>query len=283
MDESHPDVTPRTVPIVLICYVCAMRTPIFQIDAFSDEKFAGNPAAVMPLDAFPDDTLMQAIARENNLAETAFVVSNGSGWNLRWFTPGAEVPLCGHATLATAWVVSERLAPGTSEMVFHTKSGQLHVRRTGDRFVMNFPRRNAQPFNAPEELVAALGAVPQVTLRDELNVMAVFENPSTVRGLKPDLRAIARLTRGTIVTAPGDRGYDCVSRYFAPAQGVDEDPVTGSAHCALAPYWCERLGKKEIRAYQASPRGGALTCRWLGERVELEGSCAFYMEGTAEI
>ncbi|MBV8654501.1 MAG: PhzF family phenazine biosynthesis protein, partial [Candidatus Eremiobacteraeota bacterium] len=171
-----------------------MRTPIFQIDAFSDEKFAGNPAAVMPLDAFPNDSLMQAIARENNLAETAFVVRNGSGWNLRWFTPGAEVPLCGHATLATAWVVSERLAPGTSEMVFHTKSGQLHVRRTGDRFVMNFPRRNAQPFNAPEELVAALGAVPQVTLRDELNVMAVFENPSTVRGLKPDLRAIARLT-----------------------------------------------------------------------------------------
>jgi PhzF family phenazine biosynthesis protein len=260
-----------------------MRTSIYQIDAFAAEKFGGNPAAVMPLDAFPDDVTMQAIARENNLAETAFVVRNGDGWNLRWFTPGTEVPLCGHATLATAWVVSERLEPGRTEMAFHKKSGRLDVRRQGNRFVMNFPCRNAKAIEPLADLQAALGARPAEVLKDEYNFLAVFESAATVRSLEPDMKAIARLAPGVIVTAPGDGGYDCVSRYFAPAKGIPEDPVTGAAHCTLAPYWCQRLGKAEIRAYQASPRGGELVCRWKGDRVELEGSCIFYMEGTAEI
>lgn len=260
-----------------------MRTPIYQIDAFATERFGGNPAAVMPLDAFLDDATLQAIARENNLAETAFVVRNGSGWNLRWFTPGTEVPLCGHATLATAWVVSERLDPGSTEMVFHTKSGHLDVRRCGDRFVMNFPQRNPKPIDPPPALEAALGHKPVEVRKDEHNILAIFASAATVRELDPDFKAIARLAPGVIVTAPGDAGYDCVSRYFAPAKGIDEDPVTGGAHCALTPYWCARLGKNEIRAYQASPRGGELTCRRIGDRVELEGSCVFYMEGTAEI
>jgi PhzF family phenazine biosynthesis protein len=260
-----------------------MRTPIYQIDAFTSRRFSGNPAAVMPLETFPDDSLLQAVARENNLAETAFLVRNGEDWNLRWFTPGNEVPLCGHATLASAWVVTERLEPGRTQMAFHTLSGPLHVRRNGERFVMDFPARPVRP--APSTgLEAALGARPVEVLSDGTNLIAVLNSAATVRNLTPDIAAIARLeTHGVIVTAAGDDGFDCVSRYFTPQQGIDEDPVTGSAHCALTPYWCERLRKSEIRAYQASERGGELLCRAKGDRVELEGSCAFYMEGACEI
>ena len=261
-----------------------MRTPLFQLDAFTNRRFAGNPAAVMPMTRFPDDAVMQAIAAENNLAETAFMVREGSDYRLRWFTPLTEVPLCGHATLASAAVVMERLEPGRASVVFHSKSGPLTVTRTSAGYVLNFPARLSEKAQGPPGLAQALGAESVEVFVNAFNYMAVFENASAVRALAPDMAAIARLDRpGVIVTAVGDGEYDCVSRYFAPAKGIPEDPVTGAAHCMLVPYWAARLGKTELRAYQASTRGGELTCRLVGERVELEGQCVFYLEGEAEV
>jgi PhzF family phenazine biosynthesis protein len=263
-----------------------MRVPIFQIDAFADRKFRGNPAAVMPLPDFLEDATLQAVAQENNLAETAFLVRDGSVWRLRWFTPKVEVPFCGHATLAGAWVVTNRLEPGCQSVAFHTSSGVLTVTRNEDRFLMDFPARKLKKVvSPPAKLEAALGARPVDVLHDGFNYLAVLDSAATVRGLSPDLKAIAALEGvvGAIVTAPGDGSYDCVSRYFAPAKGIDEDPVTGGAHCALTPLWSARLGKGELRAYQASARGGEIICRARGERVELEGACAFYMEGEADV
>ncbi len=262
------------------------RVPIFQVDAFTEHRFGGNPAAVMPLPRFFADEVLQAIAQQNNLAETAFLVRDGSAWRLRWFTPTVEVPFCGHATLASAWVVTERLDRGCQKVVFQTASGPLSVQRRGDRFLMDFPARQLTLVpSPPASLEAALGARPRQVIHDGFNYVAVLDCAATVRTLSPDLKAIARLEGavGVIATAVGDLGYDCVSRYFAPAKGIDEDPVTGGAHCALAPLWCARLGKTELRAYQASARGGEIVCRVRGERVELEGSCAFYLEGEAEI
>lgn len=234
---------------------------------------------------FPEDSILQAVAAENNLAETAFLARGGSDWRLRWFTPTVEVPLCGHATLASSWVVTERLDRGCKEVTFHTLSGALIVRRSGDRFMMDFPARTNTPVKAPPALEAALKARPTEVFHDGFNYVAILDSAATVRTLEPDLAAIKALEGvvGVIVTAPGDRGYDCVSRYFAPAKGIDEDPVTGGAHCALTPLWSARLGKPEIHAYQASSRGGEIRCRANGERVELEGACVPYMEGTAEI
>jgi len=261
-----------------------MRIAIFHVDAFTADKFAGNPAAVMPLPSFLDDSLLQAIARENNLSETAFLVPHGEDWRLRWFTPATEVPLCGHATLASAWVVTQRLDPGRQRVVFHTASGPLRVERAGERFVMDFPARHPAPVEVPPGLEAALGARPVEVLHDGFNYLALLDSADSVRRVTPDFRAISRLDAGgLVVTAPGDRGYDCVSRYFAPAKGIDEDPVTGGAHCALTPFWTGRLGKREIRAFQASARGGELVCRMRDDRVELEGECVFYMEGQAEV
>lgn len=260
-----------------------MRTALFQIDAFTTRRFAGNPAAVMPMAAFPSDAVMLAIAAENNLSETAFLVREGTGYRLRWFTPALEVPLCGHATLASAAVVMERLEPGRREVVFQTASGALTVVRRGAAYAMDFPSRPSQRVSAPEGLARALGAEPDQVWENAFNFMAVFEHAGTVRALAPDMPAVARIGRpGVIVTAPGDGAYDCVSRYFAPAKGIAEDPVTGAAHCMLAPYWAQRLGKTALHAHQASARGGELTCRLVGERVELEGSCVFYLEGQAE-
>lgn len=261
-----------------------MRAPIFQLDAFTTRRFAGNPAAVIPMDRFPADTTLQAVAAENNLAETAFLVAEGSDYRLRWFTPTAEVPLCGHATLACAAVVMERLEPRRSQVVFHSASGPLTVKRNGPAYVMNFPARVAKPVPTPPGLAEALGAVPIEVLADAFNYTALLASAQTVRALAPDLAAIARLDRGgMIVTAPGDGNHDFVSRYFAPAKGISEDPVTGGAHCMLAPYWAGRLNKTAFRAFQASRRGGEILCRLAGDRVELEGSCVFYLEGEVEI
>jgi PhzF family phenazine biosynthesis protein len=261
-----------------------MRTPIFQLDAFTSRRFAGNPAAVMLLECFPDDALLRAVAAENNLAETAFLVPERGDYRLRWFTPVLEVPLCGHATLASAAVVMERLEPGRRQVVFHTASGPLTVNRAGSGYVMDFPVRFSQPVPTPPGLAAALGVAPVEVYGNAFNYLALLESASVVRGIAPDMAAIARMDRpGVIVTAPGDRGHDFISRYFAPAKGVPEDPVTGAAHCMLAPYWAGRLGKSEFRAFQASQRGGEVICRLVGERVELEGSCVFYLEGKAEI
>lgn len=261
-----------------------MRAPIFQVDAFTARRFAGNPAAVMPMDRFPEDAVMQALAAENNLAETAFLVRDGEDYRIRWFTPVLEVPLCGHATLASAAVVMERLEPGRRRVVFHSVSGPLFVSRTDTGYVMDFPARFSHPVPTPPEIAEALGAVPLEVVADTFNYLARLDSAQIVRGLRPDFAAITRLDRsGLIVTAPGDGGYDFVSRYFAPAKGISEDPVTGGAHCALTPYWAQRLNRTAFRAFQASSRGGELICRLIGDRVELEGSCVFYLEGTAEI
>lgn len=262
-----------------------MLAPIYQIDAFTDRRFAGNPAAVVLFDAFPDDRSLQAIAAENNLAETAFLAPRGDDWALRWFTPTVEVPLCGHATLASAWVVLETLTPERASVTFLTRhSGKLEVSRTTRGFVMDFPANPPSPVQAPEGVAAMLGVAPQAVLATPRQYIAVLETAEQVRTLAPDLAAIARLDRrGVVVTAPGDDAYDCVSRYFAPRDGIPEDPVTGGVHCALAPYWSARLGKREIRAYQASARGGEITCRTKGPRVELEGQCVPYLRGTIEV
>jgi len=261
-----------------------MKAPIFQVDAFASKRFTGNPAAVLVLPEFPSDGVMQAIAAENNLAETAFLVPEGADYRLRWFTPALEVPLCGHATLGSAAVVMERLEPGRSEVIFHSASGPLTVRRSGDRYVMDFPARPSDSIVTPKGLADALGVDPVEVRSNVFNYMALLENADAVRNLAPDMTALIKVDRpGVIVTAAGDGGYDFISRYFAPFKGIPEDPVTGAAHCMLAPFWAARLGKHEFRAFQASKRGGEVVCRMVGDRVELEGSCVFYLEGEAEI
>ncbi|HTP56623.1 MAG TPA: PhzF family phenazine biosynthesis protein [Thermoplasmata archaeon] len=259
------------------------RGAIFQVDAFARERFRGNPAAVMPMERFPPDDVLQALAAENNLAETAFLVRDGGDYRLRWFTPTTEVPLCGHATLASAAVVLERLEPGRESVVFRTASGPLTVRRAGAGYAMDFPARPSERIATPPELAAALGADPVEVYDNEHNHLAVFASAHDVRALAPEFGAVARLDRpGVIVTAPGEPPYDFVSRYFAPAKGIPEDPVTGAAHCMLVPYWARRLGRSEFRAFQASRRGGEVVCRLRGDRVVLEGGAVFYLEGTAE-
>lgn len=254
--------------------------PIYQIDAFASGLFGGNPAAVVLFERYPDDEVLRNIAAENNLPETAFLVPEGEHYQVRWFTPTVEVPLCGHATLASAAVVMERLQPARREVLFQSLSGALTVRRSGSGYVLNFPARKPVPVALPAGLAAALGLDPVATLDDSFNFIAVLSDARSVRQLAPDLAAIALLERkGVVVTAPGDGAYDFVSRYFAPAKGIPEDPVTGGAHCALAPYWAARLNKHELRAFQASRRGGELMCRLSDGRVELEGTCVFYLEG----
>jgi PhzF family phenazine biosynthesis protein len=261
-----------------------MRTPIYQVDAFTSRRFAGNPAAVMPMKSFPADAAMLAIAAENNLSETAFLVPEGGNYRLRWFTPEIEVPLCGHATLASAAVVMERLEVGRNRVVFFSASAPLTVSRSGAGYVMDFPARPSQDVAAPSGLADALGAVPREVWVNSFNYMAVLENAHIVRQLAPEMAAIARMDRpGVIVTAPGDGIYDFISRYFAPAKGIPEDPVTGAAHCMLAPYWAKRLGKTKFRAFQASRRGGEIVCKLANDRIELEGTCVFYLEGEVEI
>jgi predicted PhzF superfamily epimerase YddE/YHI9 len=261
-----------------------VHTRIFQLDAFASRRFAGNPAAVIPLERFLDAALMQAVAEENNLAETAFIVRDGADYRIRWFTPTTEVPLCGHATLASAAVVMERLEPERREVTFHSASGPLIVSRAGTGYVMDFPARLSVPVSPPAGLAEAIGATPVEVVADAFNYLVRLENASRVRALSPSFPAIAALDRsGVIVTATGEDRYDFISRYFAPAKGIPEDPVTGGAHCALAPYWAARLGKTEFRAYQASRRGGELVCQLRGNRVALEGNCVFYLEGQAEL
>jgi PhzF family phenazine biosynthesis protein len=239
---------------------------------------------VMPLSSFLSDDLLQRIAAENNLSETAFLVPAGDDYRLRWFTPTTEVPLCGHATLASAALVMQRLEPERNVVVFHSVSGPLTVNRTETGYLMDFPARPSQPISTPEGLSEALGVEPLEVFDNEFNYLALVESESVLRALSPDMAAVARMNRpGVIVTAPADKDYDFVSRYFAPAKGIPEDPVTGAAHCMLAPYWANRLGKTVFRAFQASRRGGEVTCRLSDDRVELEGDCVFYLEGQVEI
>ena len=260
-----------------------MSLRLYQVDAFTDAVFAGNPAAVCPLDAWLPDRVMQAIAAENNLSETAFFVAQDDGFALRWFTPAVEVDLCGHATLASAFVIMTRLQPHLDRVVFRTRvSGDLIVERQGDRYTMDFPRWPADPMEPPDVLANALGASPG-TVYSGPDWMAIFDGEATVRAIRPDFAALAQLPcRGLIVTAPGD-DVDFVSRFFAPAAGIDEDPVTGSAHCMLAPYWGARLGKDALIARQVSRRGGEIHCRLAGDRVMLAGGAALYLEGEIHV
>jgi PhzF family phenazine biosynthesis protein len=262
-----------------------VRIPLWQVDAFTDRVFAGNPAAVCPLEAWlPDETLL-AIAAENNLSETAFLVPDDDGSAIRWFTPTVEVDLCGHATLASAHVVFRHLAPRRDRVVFRSRSGPLTVDRgEGGLLVMTLPLRPAAPATAPEGLVRALGRRPLETLLGR-DAVAVLASEAQVRALEPDLAAVAALpVQGLIVTAPASTaGIDFVSRYFAPQAGIAEDPVTGSAHCTLVPYWSERLGKKRLEALQVSRRGGRLSCEDRGDAVGIAGRCAEYLAGAIEL
>ena len=261
-----------------------MKLPLYQVDAFAGAVFAGNPAAVCPLEAWLEDATLQAIAGENNLSETAFFVGGEGAYELRWFTPVAEVALCGHATLASAFVIFTQLDPGRARVTFATReSGSLIVEREGERLAMDFPAVPATPVELPEMLSQALGRLPSEVLETERDYLAVYSDEDEIRALAPDGAVLLSLDRpGLIVTAPG-READFVSRFFAPALGVPEDPVTGSAHSTLVPYWAPRLGKDEFHAVQLSARGGELHCRDRGGRVTVAGTCVLYLIGDIHI
>lgn len=261
----------------------AMRLPIYQVDAFTDRVFAGNPAAVVPLESWLSDAQMLAIAAENNLAETAFFIRNGEEFELRWFTPAVEVDLCGHATLATAFVISTILEPGRERMNFATRqAGTLTVTRDGDRYTLDFPNRPAKPAERVDpNLLAALGGPAPAAVLSGRDYLVVYESADAVRALAPDMALLSKLDLFAVcVTAPGENGVDFVSRLFAPAQGIPEDPVTGSTHCMLTPYWAERLGKTVLTARQVSARGGDLLCELAGDRVRIGGQAVLYLEGS---
>jgi PhzF family phenazine biosynthesis protein len=259
-----------------------MGTPIAQVDAFTDQAYCGNPAGVCILSEARPEDWMQKVAMEMNASETAFLFPEKDGYRLRWFTPAVEIPLCGHATLASAHVLWEdrHMSPET-EARFYTKSGLLTARKRGDEIEMDFPSHPASPCDPPPNLQAALGLKPVETLRNEHKLLAVFDRESDVRNLKPDITAVRRVpVQGIIVTAKsGSAGYDFVSRFFAPNAGVDEDPVTGSAHSCLAPYWCQRLGRQELVGYQASARGGTVRVKMAGDRVLISGKAITTLKG----
>lgn len=261
-----------------------MSLPFYWIDAFTDRVFAGNPAGVVPLNEWPPDALLQSIAFENGLAETAYFVRTGEDrYDLRWFTPTLEVDLCGHATLAAAFVIFTQLGAVGDILTFATRSGPLRVARLADgRLELDFPSRPAQPANPAPELVRALGAAPDFVAQAR-DTLCVFARAEDVLALRPDFRALAALdTFAVIATAPGP-DCDFVSRFFAPRAGIDEDPVTGSAHCTLTPYWAKRLGRTQLHARQVSARGGELWCELAGDRVKIAGHAALYLQGSIEI
>lgn len=254
---------------------------MYQVDAFTTQVFGGNPAAVCPLDAWLDDALLQAIAAENNLSETAFFVREGDGYRLRWFTPTTEVDLCGHATLAAAFVLFEHIDSRLREVTFASKGGQLTVRREGERLCMDFPAMSPQPCTPPPALIEAVGSYPALVLETR-DYLLVYRDAQEVASLQPDMSLLASLKRNVIVSAPHDE-VDFVSRFFAPWAGIPEDPVTGSAHCTLVPYWSKRLGKSTLHARQISQRGGELFCELRGERVLMAGAAVLYLEGHIQL
>lgn len=259
-----------------------MQLKIYQIDAFASRVFAGNPAAVCPLERWLDDATMQAIALENNLSETAFFVPTDAGFAIRWFTPITEVDLCGHATLASAFVLFHLLGDSHDRVTFASRSGDLIVERQGDILCMDFPAQPPQPAPIPAVLPVALGRKP-VEVLAAADYIAVFATEDDVRELTPDLALLKQLgLRGIAVTAPGQEA-DFVSRFFAPKAGIDEDPVTGSSHCELAPYWAARFDHPKLRAQQLSRRGGEVLCEVRGDRVLLGGRAARYLEGVITI
>jgi PhzF family phenazine biosynthesis protein len=257
-----------------------MRLPIYQVDAFTDTLFAGNPAAVILCDNTPSDAVMQSIAAENNLAETAFVLGGLSSLSIRWFTPTVEVDLCGHATLAAAHILFEKHGDIDGGLAFDSRSGVLRVRKSDARLWLDFPTdRLTQENTFPESLIEGLGMHPREVYRGRHDYLAILDDEKAISNLRPNLNAVSLLPcRGVIVSAQGDE-VDFVSRFFAPQSGIPEDPVTGSAHSALTPYWSKRLGKQKMQARQLSPRGGMLFCEHRGERVEIGGSAVTYLQG----
>lgn len=260
-----------------------MNIPIYQADAFTDTLFGGNPAAICPLQEWLPDAIMQKIAPENNLAETAFFVKTEKGYLLRWFTPELEIDLCGHATLASAHILFTELGYSEPAIHFETlKAGVLTVTRDGDKYTLDFPSRPPQPVTVlPMDLIHALGGQLPVEVLKSRDYVVVYETEEEVRNLKPDFNLLAKVdTLGVVVTAEGDNPeVDFVSRCFAPAAGINEDPVTGSAHCNLIPYWAEVLEKDQLHAYQISARKGELWCQLKGDRVLMSGKAVTYLKG----
>ncbi|MGB0747934.1 MAG: PhzF family phenazine biosynthesis protein [Magnetospiraceae bacterium] len=257
-----------------------MDIPVFHVDAFTAKPFAGNPAAVCPLEAWPEDAILQAVAAENCLPETAFYTITQTGeYHLRWFTPARELPLSGHATLAAAHILFAELGPDTTRIDFTTQSGSLSVDREGSGYAMDFPAMPTQHFPLEPQLTTALGHRPTEQRSGHYDI-AVYDTPGDLERMVPIFPAVAALNKGSIiVTAPG-QDCDFVSRFFSPGLGNDEDPVTGTAHCLLAPFWAERLGKTTLRARQLSRRGGEVLCRIVGDRVILSGDAVTVMTGT---
>lgn len=260
-----------------------MSHPFYQVDAFTHQIFGGNPAAVVPLDAWLPDAVMQSLASENNLAETAFFIPTGEQdcWHLRWFTPAKEVKLCGHATLATAYIVFNCLKNNhTDRISFHTLSGWLHVTRSGNMLTLDFPADRPEVASLPTEVLNGFNIQPVQVLKGKEDYVLVYREAAEVLALHPDFKVIAQASaRGFIATAPGAGDNDFVSRCFFPAYGIDEDPVTGSAHTTMVPYWAERLGKNTLSAIQVSARRGYLSCTLEGDRVLMSGQGRLYMEG----
>lgn len=260
-----------------------MKLAIYQLDSFTNTRFRGNPAAVIPLGEWIGVNLMQKIAAENNLAETAFFAKEGENFHIRWFTPKTEVDLCGHATLAAAAVIIEKLGFKNKEILFKSRSGLLKVWKESNGYTLDFPTDKIVEIKENKELSEAIGITPEKIFKGKEDYLLIYPREQEILKIKPDFKALARLgKRGVIVSAPGNN-VDFVSRFFAPAAGIDEDPVTGSAHTTLTPYWSERLGKKELNAMQISQRGGNLMCRLKGDRTEISGRVAFYLEGLIEI
>ena len=260
-----------------------MKIPLYQVDAFASRPFEGNPAAVCPLERWLADALMQAIAAENNLSETAFFVPEGDGFAIRWFTPEAEVELCGHATLASAFVVFNELGFAGDTVIFDSRSGALPVTRDGDRLTLDFPAQPPEPCPVPDEAEAAFGGIRPVESLRSADLLLVFESAEQVRSASPDISLLAKVpARGIIITA-ADEAFDFIARFFAPAVGIAEDPVTGSAYTQLVPYWASRTGKRRFRAKQVSCRGGELHCELAGERVLITGTAVKTVEGTLHL
>lgn len=259
-----------------------MKIPIYQIDTFSNSVFQGNPAAVCPLEEWLPDEILQSIAGENNLSETAFYVKKGDCFELRWFTPTKEVDLCGHATIATAHVLFEKRGFAGKKIIFHSRSGILKVERNGEYFSMDFPILHGEHCDIPRVLEDALGLKPREAYK-AMDYMAVFEKEDDIIGMQPNFELLRKLDlRGLIVTAPG-KETDFVCRFFAPNYGINEDPVTGSAYCMLTPFWSEKLHKKRLTAKQLSPRSGSLVCELVDDRVLISGKSVSYLEGQIEI
>lgn len=259
-----------------------MKIPIYQVDAFASEPFQGNPAAVCPLEEWLPDPVMQAIAAENNLSETAFFVGDNGHYDLRWFTPTTEVDFCGHATLASAFVVLQEIEPALPAVTFQTRSGHMRVSAAEEGLVTDFPARPPSATDAPAILADCLNVQPREVMASE-DLFLVFESQAEIEAIVPDFKKMEDLPlRGVIVTAPG-REHDFVSRFFAPKVGIPEDPATGSAHCALGPYWSERLGKNPVVGRQLSKRGATIRCETRRDRVALVGDCYLFLKGDIDI